>query len=96
MILKKVALPLGVVGKSYWEAMILGITNGVVHANVGQKLLFCDKSKRKVRVFLVTDNKFWTQDVRSQTMTNAIVKPLDRMLFLLLTPSPNKLYTHVN
>jgi hypothetical protein len=27
MILKKVALPLGVEGKSYWEAMILGITN---------------------------------------------------------------------
>jgi hypothetical protein len=26
IILKKVALPLGVVGKSYWEAMILGIT----------------------------------------------------------------------
>jgi hypothetical protein len=27
MILKKVALPLGVDGKLYWEAMILGITN---------------------------------------------------------------------
>ncbi len=27
MILKKVALPVGVVGKSYWEAMILAITN---------------------------------------------------------------------
>jgi hypothetical protein len=27
MILKKVVLPLGVDGKSYWEAMILGITN---------------------------------------------------------------------
>jgi hypothetical protein len=27
MILKKVALPVGVDGKSYWEAMILGITN---------------------------------------------------------------------
>jgi hypothetical protein len=27
MTLKKVALPLGVVGTSYWEAMILGITN---------------------------------------------------------------------
>jgi hypothetical protein len=27
MILKKVALPLGVDGKSYWEAMILGITH---------------------------------------------------------------------
>jgi hypothetical protein len=26
-ILKKVALPLSVHGKSYWEAMILGITN---------------------------------------------------------------------
>ena len=27
MILKKVALPVGVDGQSYWEAMILGITN---------------------------------------------------------------------
>ena len=27
MILKKVALPVGVDGKSYWEAIILGITN---------------------------------------------------------------------
>ncbi len=27
MILKKVAIPLGVDGKSYWEAKILGITN---------------------------------------------------------------------
>jgi hypothetical protein len=27
MILKKVALPLGVDGKLYWEAMLLGITN---------------------------------------------------------------------
>jgi hypothetical protein len=27
MILKKVALPVGVNGKSYWEAMILGNTN---------------------------------------------------------------------
>jgi hypothetical protein len=27
MILKRVALPVGVDGKSYWEAMILGITN---------------------------------------------------------------------
>ena len=27
MILKKVALPVGVDGKSYWEAMILAITN---------------------------------------------------------------------
>ncbi len=27
MILKKVALPIGVDGKSYWEAMILGIIN---------------------------------------------------------------------
>ncbi len=27
MILKKVALPLAVDGKSYWEAMILAITN---------------------------------------------------------------------
>ena len=27
MILRKVAIPVGVDGKSYWEAMILGITN---------------------------------------------------------------------
>ena len=27
MILKKVSLPVGVDGKSYWEAMILAITN---------------------------------------------------------------------
>jgi hypothetical protein len=27
MILKKVALPVGVDGKSYWEAILLGITN---------------------------------------------------------------------
>ncbi len=27
MIIKKVALPLGVDGKSYWEAMIVAITN---------------------------------------------------------------------
>ncbi len=27
MILKKVALPVGVDGRSYWEAMILGITD---------------------------------------------------------------------
>jgi hypothetical protein len=27
MILKEVALPVGVDGKSYWEAMILGITS---------------------------------------------------------------------
>jgi hypothetical protein len=27
MMLKKVALPVGVHGKSYWEAIILGITN---------------------------------------------------------------------
>jgi hypothetical protein len=27
MILKKVALPVGMDGKSYWEAIILGVTN---------------------------------------------------------------------
>ena len=27
MILKKVALPMSVDGKSYWEAIVLGITN---------------------------------------------------------------------
>jgi hypothetical protein len=41
MILKKIALPLGVVGKSYWEAMILGITNNKVcslRANFKQEM----------------------------------------------------------
>ncbi len=41
MILKKVALPLGVDGKSYWEAMILGITNDKfcsLRANFKQEL----------------------------------------------------------
>ncbi len=41
MILKKVALPVGVDGKSYWEAMILGITNNKfcsLRANFMQEL----------------------------------------------------------
>ncbi len=41
MILKKVALPLAVEGKSYWEAMILGITNDkfcLLRANFMQEL----------------------------------------------------------
>ncbi len=41
MILKKVALPVGVDGKSYWEAMILGITNDKfcsLRANFKQEL----------------------------------------------------------
>jgi hypothetical protein len=41
MILKKVALPLGVDGKSYWEAIILGITNNKfcsLRANFKQEL----------------------------------------------------------
>ncbi len=41
MILKKVALPLGVDGKSYWEAMTLGITNNKIcslRANFKQEL----------------------------------------------------------
>ncbi len=41
MILKNVALPLGVDGKSYWEAMILGVTNNKicsVRANFKQEL----------------------------------------------------------
>jgi hypothetical protein len=41
MILKKVALSLGVDGKSYWEAMILGITNDKfcsLRANFKQEL----------------------------------------------------------
>ena len=38
---KKVALPVGVDGKSYWEAMILGITNNKfcsLRANFKQEL----------------------------------------------------------
>jgi hypothetical protein len=41
MILKKVALPVGVDGKPYWEAMILGITNDKLcslRANFKQEL----------------------------------------------------------
>ncbi len=41
MILKKVALPVGVDGKSYWEAMILEITNNKfcsLRANFKQEL----------------------------------------------------------
>jgi hypothetical protein len=41
MILKKVALPVGVDGKSYWEVMILGITNNkfcLLRANFKQEL----------------------------------------------------------
>jgi hypothetical protein len=41
MILKKVALPVGVDGKSYWEATILGITNNKfcsLRANFNQEL----------------------------------------------------------
>ncbi len=41
MILKKVALPVGVDGKSYWEEMILGITNSKfcsLRANFKQEL----------------------------------------------------------
>jgi hypothetical protein len=41
MILKKVVLPLGVDGKYYWEAMILGITNDKfcsLRANFKQEL----------------------------------------------------------
>ncbi len=41
MILKKVALPVGVDGKSYWEAMILGITKDkfcLLRANFKQEL----------------------------------------------------------
>ncbi len=42
MTLKKVALPVGVDGKSYWEAMILGITNDKfcsLRANFKQELI---------------------------------------------------------
>ncbi len=41
MILKKVALPVNVDGNSYWEAMILGITNNKfcsLRANFNQEL----------------------------------------------------------
>jgi hypothetical protein len=36
MILKKVPLPLGVDGKLYWEAMIIGITNDLFCSLRGQ------------------------------------------------------------
>ncbi len=42
MILKKVTLPVGMDGKSYWEAMILGITNNKfcsLRANFKQELV---------------------------------------------------------
>ena len=48
MILKKVALPVGVDGKSYWDAMILGITNDKfwsLRANFKQELLEQFQSK---------------------------------------------------
>ena len=41
MILRKVAIPVGVDGQSYWEAMILGITNDkfcALRANFKQEL----------------------------------------------------------
>jgi hypothetical protein len=41
MILKKVALPMGVYGKSYWEEMLLGFTNDKfcsLRANFKQEL----------------------------------------------------------
>jgi hypothetical protein len=41
MILKKVALPVGMDGESYWEAMILEITNNMfcsLRANFKQEL----------------------------------------------------------
>ena len=41
MILRKVAIPVGVNGQSYWEAMILGITNDkfcALRANFKQEL----------------------------------------------------------
>ncbi len=51
MILKKVALSVGVVGKSYWEAMILGITNNK----------FCSlKAKFKQELFEQFQGKFYS------------------------------------
>jgi hypothetical protein len=47
----------------------------------------------KLRVFLVTNNEAQTQDLSSQTITNAILKPLDHMLFLSLTPPTNYILT---
>jgi hypothetical protein len=41
MILKKIVLPVGVDGKSYWEVMLLGLTNGKfcsLRANFNQEL----------------------------------------------------------
>ena len=48
MMLKKVALPVGVDGKSYWEAMILGTTNDKfcsLRANFKQEL--CEQFQGK-------------------------------------------------
>jgi hypothetical protein len=48
---KKVALPLGVDGKSYWEAMILGITNDK----------FCSlRANFKQELFLQFQGKFYS------------------------------------
>ncbi len=41
----------------------------------------------------MTNKKFCTQDLRSQTILNAIVKPLHHMLFLLLIPQTNYILT---
>ncbi len=43
----------------------------------------------------MTDKKFRTQDIRAQTITNAMAKPLVHMLILVLSP-PNILLTHLN
>ncbi len=51
MILKKVALPLGVDGNSYWEAMILEITNNK----------FCSlRAKFKQELFEQFQGKFYS------------------------------------
>jgi hypothetical protein len=67
------------------------VTVGVVHANVGQKLLICYPFKSFLRWPIKVSNTGF----KTQTITNAVVKPLNHMLFLLLSP-PNKLYTHLN
>jgi hypothetical protein len=37
----------------------------------------------KLRVFSLTDNEFWTQDLRSQSITNAILKLLNQIFILI-------------
>jgi hypothetical protein len=48
----------------------------IVHARVGQKLV----KSTKLRVLRVANDKFWTLHLRLQTITDAILKPLVKIL----------------